>query len=154
MEQPDFRFDLNRFVEAQAGCYPAALAEIRRGQKQTHWMWFVFPQIAGLGTSPTARTYAIGSMAEAVAYFGHPVLGARYRECVGALQDLDPTDANAVFGPVDAQKLRSSLTLFEAAEPAPLLTAALERWFGGERDQRTLNILGDMELALRTRAAA
>jgi uncharacterized protein (DUF1810 family) len=134
-------FDLERFVAAQAGSYDAALAEIRRGAKRSHWMWFVFPQIAGLGRSDMARRYAIGSIDEAQAFLAHPLLGARYRGCVTALQDLASSDAVQVFGPIDAVKLRSSLTLFEAAQPDPLFAAALERWFAGERDSATLERL-------------
>ena len=133
---------LERFVEAQAGTYAAALAEIRRGAKRTHWMWFVFPQLAGLGRSETARFYAIRSADEAQAYLAHPLLGARYLECVGALQDLPISDPVAVFGSIDAVKLRSSLTLFEHVGRHALLVAALARWFGGERDPAMLRLLG------------
>ncbi|MEO0032449.1 MAG: hypothetical protein RIS94_2207 [Pseudomonadota bacterium] len=132
---------LDRFVDAQAPVYATALGEIRRGAKRSHWMWFIFPQIEGLGQSPTARHFAIRSVGEAQAYLDHPLLGARYVECVEALQDLPLSDPVAVFGPVDAVKLRSSLTLFEAARPLPLFTAALERWFGGRRDERTLHLI-------------
>ena len=133
---------LERFVEAQARTYAAALAEIRRGAKRRHWMWFVFPQLAGLGRSETARFYAVRSAREARAYLAHPLLGARYLECVGALQDLPTSDPVAVFGRVDAMKLRSSLTLFEHAGGHALLAAALARWFGGVRDPATLRLLG------------
>jgi uncharacterized protein (DUF1810 family) len=129
---------LERFVEAQEPVYAAALGEIRRGAKRSHWIWFIFPQFVGLGRSETARFFGIRSLAEAVAYLDHPVLGPRYIECVEALQDLDISDPVAVFGSVDAMKLRSSLTLFEAARPIPLLGATLDRWFGGERDAATL----------------
>ena len=95
-------FDLERFVTAQDGVYDAALAEIRRGAKRSHWMWFVFPQIAGLGQSATARFYAIGSIDEARAYLAHPVLGARLCECVAALRNVQRADAQAVFGSIDA----------------------------------------------------
>lgn len=135
-------FDLARFVEAQAAVYPHALAEIRHGRKRSHWMWFVFPQIAGLGSSPMAQRYAITSLAEAEAFLAHPVLGARYRECVAALQDLVGTDAEAVFGPVDAMKLRSSLTLFIASGGPAMLKAALDRWFDGQADAATLDRIG------------
>jgi len=131
--------DLNRFVRAQAANYDDALAEIRAGAKRSHWMWYVFPQIAGLGQSDMARRYAIGSVAEARAYLAHPVLGARYRECVAALQALLSTSAEAVFGGIDAVKLRSSLTLFAAVDPA--FDAAIGRWFGGVRDPATLSRL-------------
>ena len=132
-------FDLSRFLAAQAGSYATALAEIRAGAKRSHWMWYVFPQIAGLGHSAMAQRYAIASLDEARAYLAHPVLGARLRECVAALDDLDGVSAEAVFGPVDAMKLRSSLTLFEAAG-APF-GPTIERWFG-TRDERTLALLG------------
>lgn len=132
---------LDRFVEAQTLAYQIALAEIRRGAKRTHWMWFIFPQIAGLGRSATARHFAIRSLAEARAYLDHPVLGPRYLECVTAIQDLPNSNPVPVFGDVDAMKLRSSLTLFEAAKPHPLIAAALDRWFGGERDPATLALL-------------
>lgn len=132
---------LARFLEAQAKIYDTALAEIRAGAKRNHWMWFVFPQLRGLGHSPTAHYYGIASLAEARAYLDHPVLGPRYLECVKALQTLGGSDPVAVFGSVDAMKLRSSLTLFEAAGGAPLLDDALERWFNGERDSTTLRLL-------------
>lgn len=134
--------DLARFLDAQESTYERALAEIRRGRKASHWMWYVFPQLAGLGRSEMAQRYALRSLAEAQAYLAHPVLGARYRDCVAALQDLAPTTAEAVFGTVDAMKLWSSLTLFtEAAPDERLFQAALDRWFGGARDEATLKLL-------------
>lgn len=137
------QYDLDRFVEAQSTTYARALSEIARGRKTSHWMWFVFPQLAGLGRSEMARRFAIGSLDEARAYLAHPVIGKRYIECVTALQDLPTSDAIAVFGPVDAVKLRSSLTLFmRADETNSLLGAALDRWFQGEEDKRTLALLG------------
>jgi len=135
-------YDLDRFVIAQSGSYETALGEIRRGAKRTHWMWYIFPQIAGLGSSAMARRYAIGSLDEARAYLAHPVLGARLRECVAALQDLTGTTAETVFGEIDAIKLRSSLTLFIEAGAGALFGAAFERWFDGERDPATLRLLG------------
>lgn len=137
---PD-RFDLDRFVIAQAGSFDAALAEIKRGAKRSHWMWYVFPQLAGLGRSAMAQTYAIGSLEEARAYLAHPLLGARLRACVDALQDLTGTTAHAVFGETDAMKLRSSLTLFAAASTERRFAAALERWFDAP-DPATLSLLG------------
>lgn len=134
---------LDRFVEAQTLTYGSALAEIRRGAKRSHWMWYIFPQVAGLGRSSTAQHFAIRSADEARDYLDHPVLGSRYIECVTALQDLPVSDPVAVFGEIDAMKLRSSLTLFEAVRPSPLLAAALDRWFGGKRDEMTLRLLGD-----------
>lgn len=134
-------FALDRFVSAQADSYDAALAEIRRGAKRSHWMWFVFPQIAGLGRSDMARRYAIGSLAEARAYLDHPILGVRLRQAVTALQDLIGTTAEAVFGGIDAIKLRSSLTLFSEAGGGPLFAAALDRWFEGVPDPATIELL-------------
>jgi len=134
-------FYLDRFVMAQATVYDIALAEIRRGAKRSHWMWFIFPQIAGLGSSDMAQRYAIGSLDEARAYLAHPLLGARLRDCVGALQDLTGTTAVAVFGEIDATKLRSSVTLFVEAGGGPLFSAALDRWFDGRPDPATLERL-------------
>ncbi|NIJ16365.1 DUF1810 domain-containing protein [Sphingobium vermicomposti] len=134
---------LARFVEAQANSYATALAEIRAGAKRSHWIWFIFPQLRGLGQSETAHYYGIASMEEARAYLAHDLLGSRYRECVEALQQLHTSDPVAVFGSVDAMKLRSSLTLFEAVEPNALLAAALDRWFDGERDAATRQMLAN-----------
>jgi uncharacterized protein (DUF1810 family) len=137
-------FDLQRFVDAQQGSYETALAEISHGRKRSHWMWYIFPQIAGLGHSAMARHYAIGSLDEAAAYLAHPLLGPRYIACTKALQDLGELpgrSAETVFGVVDAMKLRSSLTLFEAAGAPQPITAAIERWYGSERDPATLAIL-------------
>ena len=136
-------FDLDRFLTAQADTYEAALSEIRRGAKRSHWMWFIFPQIAGLGRSEMARHFAIRSLEEARAYLDHPVLGARLRECVGALQDLTGVAAADVFGEIDAVKLRSSLTLFGEVDHDMLFAAALDRWFNGQADQATRNLLRD-----------
>ncbi len=131
--------NLQRFVEAQAGVYERALDEIQQGCKTSHWMWFIFPQLEGLGRSPMAQRYAIRSLVEARAYLAHPLLGSRLRSCVAVLQALGRTSAEAVFGPVDAMKLRSSLTLFAAAAPdEPLFAAALDRWFDSRPDERTL----------------
>jgi uncharacterized protein (DUF1810 family) len=134
-------FDLERFVDAQTYGYAQALEEVRRGRKQSHWMWYVFPQATGLGTSTMALRYAIRSMDEARNYLAHPILGNRYIECVEALQDLQNANAEVVFGVVDAMKLRSSLTLFERAGAAPVVAAALDRWFDGQRDAATLAII-------------
>ncbi|MCE7798126.1 DUF1810 domain-containing protein [Sphingobium sufflavum] len=136
------RPDLDRFVVAQNHVYETALGEIRRGAKRTHWMWFIFPQLAGLGSSEMAQRYGIVSLDEARAYLVHPVLGERLRRCTTALQDLTMAKADAVFGEVDAMKLRSSLTLFVQAGGGPLFDAALARWFGGRKDEETLRLLG------------
>lgn len=136
-------YHLDRFVTAQANSYEVALGEIRRAAKRNHWMWYIFPQIAGLGRSEMAERFAIRSLDEARAYLAHPILGPRLRECVTALQDLECGTAEDVFGEVDAMKLRSSLTLFVEAEGGPLFTAALARWFRGVPDAATMRILGD-----------
>jgi uncharacterized protein (DUF1810 family) len=143
MSSPD-PFDLRRFVDAQARNYAQALAEIRAGQKESHWMWYVFPQIAGLGSSPTAQRFAIRGRDEAAAYLAHPVLGSRLRECAAALLALPPgTPAEHVFGWPDNLKLRSSATLFgEVSPPGSVFAQVLERYFGGEPDARTLQLLG------------
>jgi len=132
-------FDLERFVRAQdGGTYDEALRELRDGAKRGHWMWFVFPQVAGLGRSPTAQRYAISGLEEAHTYLAHPVLGARLLECAQALLALPGRDPGAVLGPVDAVKLRSSMTLFEAAAPDErVFGEVLERYFDGERDAAT-----------------
>ena len=127
---------------AQAGLYPQALAEIRRGQKTGHWMWFVFPQLAGLGSSATAQRYAITSIGEARAYLAHPLLGARLRECSAAVVELTGLTAQEVFGDPDDLKLRSSLTLFEAASGGEAVFGdAPGSLCGGTRDERTLSRL-------------
>jgi uncharacterized protein (DUF1810 family) len=134
--------DLSRFVEAQALVWPTALAELKAGRKQSHWMWFVFPQIAGLGTSPMAIHYAIKSADEARAYLADPVLGERLREGVAAMLVHRGVSAEAILGGVDALKFRSSLTLFEAAaDDSVLFAGALDAFYGGERDARTLTLL-------------
>jgi uncharacterized protein (DUF1810 family) len=135
---------LQRFVDAQdeSGTYAAALAELWTGRKRSHWMWFVFPQIAGLGRSPTAQHFAITDLAEARAYLAHPVLGPRLRDCAAALVGLDATDPVAVLGDIDAIKLRSSMTLFAHADPdEPLFAAVLDRYYAGEEDAATLTLL-------------
>ena len=135
-------FDLGRFVEAQAGSWPTALAELRAGRKQSHWMWFIFPQLAGLGTSPMAVRYAIGSAVEARAYLAEPLLGARLREGVAAMLAHRSRSAEAILGGIDALKFRSCLTLFEAVADDPALFAeALDAFYAGERDARTLALL-------------
>jgi len=133
--------DLQRFVDAQQGTYPTALAELSRGRKSSHWMWFVFPQIAGLGHSAMAQRYAIRSADEARAYLAHPLLGPRLIEATRTVTAASGT-AEAIMGGIDAVKLRSSLTLFAAVadDPAPFV-AALGRFFGGQRDPETLRRL-------------
>ena len=133
-------YDLERFVAAQdaRGTYASAVAELRAGRKVTHWMWFVFPQIAGLGMSEMSRRYAISSLDEAFRYLAHPILGERLRECARVLTELDDRMADDVFGHVDAMKLRSSMTLFARAAPEdPLFAEVLERYFDGVADDAT-----------------
>jgi len=134
-------FDLQRFVTAQdaGGTYDAALRELRHGRKSSHWMWFVFPQLAGLGHSATAQRYAVSGLAEAQAYAAHPVLGPRLLECARALIDLPGTDPVLVLGPIDAQKLQSSMTLFARADPAEsLFRDVLDQYFAGAADPATI----------------
>ena len=134
---------LDRFLDAQRGDYAAALAEVRRGRKTSHWMWYIFPQIAGLGQSSTARYYSIRDLEEAREYYAHPVLGQRLREISGVLLDLRGSDPVAVFGGIDSMKLKSSMTLFAVAAPDdPLFRQVLDKYYGGEQDVLTLRILG------------
>jgi uncharacterized protein (DUF1810 family) len=141
----DDAYELERFVEAQdsGDTYDRALAELSRGRKTSHWMWFVFPQVAGLGQSPTARRYAISSLAEARAYLRHPVLGPRLAAAARVLTERPGGDAGQVFGGLDAQKLRSSMTLFHRADPAePVFGQVLTQYFGGQADDATDRLLG------------
>ena len=142
---PGESYDLQRFVDAQdaGGTYERALAELRAGQKRSHWMWFVFPQLAGLGFSPMAQRYAIASLDEAKAYLAHPVLGPRLRACVAAVNAVAGRTAHDIFGSPDDWKFRSCLTLFAHATPdnADFLTA-VSSYYGGEYDPASLKILG------------
>ena len=133
--------DLQRFVDAQDPVWDDVLAELRAGRKRTHWMWFVFPQLAGLGRSSTAQHYAVADLAEARGYLAHPVLGPRLREACDVLLGLTGTTASAVLGSPDDVKLRSSMTLFAAADPdEPRFPAVLEHWYDGP-DDATLRLL-------------
>ena len=136
---------LQRFVEAQDahGVYEKAIAELRSGRKTSHWMWFVFPQIAGLGRSEMAQHYAISSIQEARAYLSDPTLGPRLRECALTLLEIEDRTAQEILGEVDALKLRSSMTLFSLASPdEPLFEQVLDRYFAGAADEATLQLLG------------
>lgn len=136
------QFDLSRFVDAQEPTYDVALAELRRGRKESHWMWFIFPQIDGLGSSPTAKKYAVRSLEEARGYLNHPVLGLRLLECCRAILSVEGKSASDLFGYPDDMKLRSSMTLFLlAAGPHPEFGEVIERYFGGRQDSRTLELL-------------
>ncbi|WP_338737641.1 DUF1810 domain-containing protein [Haloplanus salilacus] len=136
--------DLQRFVAAQDPVIEQVKSELRSGRKRTHWMWFVFPQVAGLGSSEMARRYAISSRAEAEAYLSHPVLGPRLTECTGIVNGIDGRSATEIFGSPDDLKFRSSMTLFDAVadDPTPFGTA-LERYYGGDPDEQTLQFLSD-----------
>lgn len=141
---PDDPFDLERFVTAQRTAYDRALAEIRRGDKESHWMWFIFPQYDGLGFSSTARFYAIRSLAEARAYLSHPVLGPRLVECAEAALAVEGRSAQEIFGSPDDMKLRSCATLFAQVTPAgSVFEKLLAKYYQGEPDERTLRLLGD-----------
>jgi uncharacterized protein (DUF1810 family) len=140
----DDPYDLERFVAAQdaGGTYQQATAELRRGRKTSHWMWFVFPQIAGLGRSPTSRRFAISSLDEARAYLAHPVLGPRLIECAGIVAHTPGRAAEQIFGDLDAQKLHSSVTLFRRADPGePAFGQVLDRHFDGLPDPATDRLL-------------
>jgi uncharacterized protein (DUF1810 family) len=160
-DAPSDPWHLERFAAAQDrhGTYDRALAELRAGAKTSHWMWFVFPQVAGLGSSAMAREYAISSIGEARAYLAHPVLGPRLRECARAVADTRGSSARRIFGPVDAMKLRSSMTLFAAAAPAgddgAVFRAVLDEFFGGVPDEATVTrLLGSASRCARWRSPA
>ena len=138
--------ELERFLAAQANSYATALAELRAGAKQSHWMWFIFPQIAGLGHSAMSRRYEISGLDEARAYLAHPVLGPRLHACVDAVTGwAGQRSVQTIMGGIDAVKLRSSLTLFEAVDGGGVFAGALEQLFGGERDAATLRLLNDAD---------
>jgi uncharacterized protein (DUF1810 family) len=144
MARADDPFDLDRFVAAQddRGTYETALAELRDGRKRSHWMWFVFPQVAGLGRSPAARRYAVAGVDEARAYVAHPTLGPRLLACVDALLATTGATAEDVLGGIDAVKLRSSMTLFARAAPdEPRFAEVLERYYDGRADDATDDLL-------------
>jgi uncharacterized protein (DUF1810 family) len=135
--------DLERFVTAQRDVYPSVLEELRRGRKSGHWIWFIFPQIAGLGRSTTSQAFAIRSLEEARAYLAHPILGARLRECASILAALEGPGAVEIFGPLDAMKVRSSMTLFLRAAPdEPVFALVLDRLYDGLPDDTTDALLG------------
>ena len=136
-------YDLERFVIAQQDAYAGALSELRRGRKTGHWIWFIFPQLAGLGQSEMSRFYAMASLDEARAYLAHPVLGPRLRESAAAVLAVGERTVTEILGPIDAMKLRSSMTLFHLAAPdEPLFELVLRRYFGGVTDAATEALLG------------
>ena len=135
-------FDLNRFTSAQQNIYDSALAELRSGQKRTHWMWYIFPQIDGLGHSTTSKHYAIKSLEEARQYLNHPVLGKRLLECAEAVYAVEGRSVSEIFGYPDNLKLKSSMTLFASvAAPGSVFARVLDKYFNGERDALTLQLL-------------
>ena len=135
--------DLARFVRSQENVYERALEELRAGRKRSHWMWFIFPQFAGLGSSAMSRRYAIRNIEEAGEYLRHPVLGPRLVECTEAVKALDRRSARQILGAPDDKKLCSSMTLFELVSgPGSVFAAALEKYFSGERDARTIEMVG------------
>ena len=134
--------DLQIFVQAQEDIYEQALAELKNGSKESHWMWFVFPQIAGLGNSEMARKYAIPNLADAKAYLSHDLLGSRLRECTEAVLAVEGRTAHEILGSPDDMKLKSCMTLFELADgPGSVFSSILEKYFEGQRDERSLMIL-------------
>ncbi len=133
--------DLNRFILAQETAYETALAEITNGKKRSHWMWYIFPQLKGLGMSETARFYGINDKAEAVAYLAHPVLGKRLLEICNVLLGLGSEDAHAIFGSPDDVKLKSSMTLFAALNTNDVFQSVLDKFYDGDKDEKTLQLL-------------
>jgi uncharacterized protein (DUF1810 family) len=143
MIAPDDPYELSRFVRAQEGDYDRALAELQSGQKRTHWMWYIFPQLDGLGFSTTAKRYAIKSIAEARAYLAHPILGPRLEQSAEAVLRIEGRSATAILGSPDDLKLRSCATLFACVSPpGSVFDRLLDKYYGGKRDARTLQLLG------------
>ena len=134
-------FDLQRFVDAQAPLYPRVLAELRQGQKQSHWIWFIFPQLAGLGHSPMARRFAIASREEAVAYLEHEILGPRLRECTALVNAVEGRTIREILGSPDDFKFRSSMTLFVAVCSDPEFAEAIQKFYSGTPDRKTLDLI-------------
>jgi uncharacterized protein (DUF1810 family) len=134
-------FDLQRFLDAQAPVYAVVLGELRAGRKQSHWMWFVFPQLAGLGHSAMAQRFAISAREEAIAYLGHSVLGSRLKECTALVNTVEGRTILELLGSPDDLKFHSSMTLFNAVSSDPEFAEAIAKFYGGKRDQRTLDLL-------------
>lgn len=134
-------YNLKRFIEAQEGVYPVALRELREGRKRSHWMWYIFPQLKHLGHSYNAKYYGLSGVDEAAAYLAEPVLGQRLREFSTVILNLPTDDAREVFGGIDSLKLRSSMTLFDLVSPNDVFARVLDKYFNGQRDNRTLTII-------------
>ncbi|MET3842033.1 DUF1810 domain-containing protein [Bradyrhizobium sp. OAE829] len=138
-------FNLQRFLDAQAPIYARVVTELRRGQKQSHWMWFIFPQLAGLGHSAMAHRFAIASREEAVAYLSHTVLGSRLKECTALVRAVEGRSVREILGSPDDMKFQSSMTLFSAVSSDPEFSAAIAKFYGGKPDQRTLDLLSPQQ---------
>ena len=139
----DDSFDLERFVDAQERVIESVRGELRAGRKRSHWMWFVFPQLRGLGRTSTSHMYGISSLDEAIAYLQHPILGPRLVECTDLVNAIKGKSAEQIFGDIDAMKFRSCMTLFAKADPRnPVFTKALDEYYAGEADKLTLSLLG------------
>lgn len=138
---PSDPFDLNRFISAQNKVYDRVVAELKNGRKRSHWMWYVFPQLNGLAQSTTSKYYAIKSREEAMAYLKHPLLGARLRECCDLILAIERKTVSQIFGYPDDRKLKSSMTLFSEVSTDPIFIRVLDRYFPGERDAKTLQLL-------------
>ena len=136
-------YNLQRFVTAQDAVYETVLSEMKDGKKRSHWMWFIFPQITGLGHSPMAINFSISSKAEAEAYLLHDRLGSRLRECAQLVLEIEGRTSSEIFGDIDAIKLRSCMTLFATVSDAPVFIEALSKFYGGDRDKKTLEILNE-----------
>ncbi|MBE9046146.1 DUF1810 domain-containing protein [Pleurocapsales cyanobacterium LEGE 10410] len=142
---PNDSCDLNRFISAQEGIYHRVLEELKNGSKRSHWMWYIFPQLDGLGRSATARRYAIKSIEEAIEYLNHPVLGARLLECTNTVLAIKEKTVSEIFGYPDDRKLKSSMTLFSEVATDSVFVHVLDRYFQGERDDRTLQLLKNLK---------
>ena len=142
-------FNLVRFVEAQNGVYPIALKELQEGRKRSHWMWYIFPQLKYLGHSYNAKYYGISGIAEATAYLQHPILGQRLREVTSTILNLQENDAEAIFGGIDAIKLRSSMTLFDVVSPQDVFARVLDKYFGGQRDSKSIKLIEETNEIIR-----
>lgn len=136
--------NIERFIEAQEHSYECALEEIRRGRKESHWMWYIFPQVTGLGMSPISEYFAIKSLEEAKVYLNHEVLGSRLREISNVLLTLETSNPTIIFGPIDALKLRSSMTLFAYVSNDEIFTKVLDKYYDGEKDERTIAICDEL----------
>lgn len=134
----DDKYELQRFLDAQENSYTIALEELKEGRKRSHWIWYIFPQLKGLGRSYNSNFYGISGIEEATAYLEHPVLGSRLREISETILALDDTDAVSIFGGIDARKLRSSMTLFDMVSPNDVFARVLDKYFSGKRDSCTL----------------